>query len=278
VSAPDAGRAREVVVRLDGVCVELDGRLVLEDVGFALRAGEFLGVVGPNGAGKTTLLKAILGLVPISRGRIEVFGAPLGTDRRLAEHIGYVPQRYQIPPGFPATVEDVVAMGRLSAPGRVRRARAEGDGVAESLALVGISALAERPVGRLSGGEQRRVMLAQALCASTRLLILDEPTIGLDLPAEHDFYALLRRLQGELALSVIAVSHDLVALAGAADSLVCINRRMHVHGNPEEVVHSHAIREAYSCEFDFLAGEIAHHERAAHGGAGETGAGRPGSE
>jgi zinc transport system ATP-binding protein len=107
----------------------------------------------------------------------------------------------------------------------------------------------------------RRVMLAQALCASTRLLILDEPTIGLDLPAEHAFYALLKTLQDELSLTVVAVSHDLVALGGQADHLACINRRMHVHGNPDEVVHSHAIQEAYSCEFDFLAGEIAHHEK-----------------
>ena len=93
-------------------------------------------------------------------------------------------------------------------------------------------------------GQQRRVTLAQALSASTRLLVLDEPTVGLDLPAEQEFYALLRRLQSELGLTVIAVSHDLVALAGEADQLVCINRTMHVHGNPDEVVHSHALRQA----------------------------------
>ena len=118
-------------------------------------------------------------------------------------------------------------------------------------------------MGRLSGGEQRRVLLAQALCAGSRLLLLDEPTIGLDLPAEHEFYALLRRLQSELSLTILAVSHDLVALAAQADGLLCINRRMHVHGNPEEVVRSQAIREAYSCEFDFLAGEL---DRHGHGG------------
>jgi zinc transport system ATP-binding protein len=87
--------------------------------------------------------------------------------------------------------------------------------------------------------------------------VLDEPTIGLDLPAEQSFYALLR----DLDMTVIAVSHDLLALASAADELVCINRTMHVHGNPDEVVHSHALLEAYSCEFNFIAGEIAHHEK-----------------
>ncbi len=262
-------------MRAEGVSVERDGQIVVEDVSFELAAGGFLGVVGPNGAGKTTLLKAILGLVPLAAGRIELFG---GEPRRRGgeRRVGYVPQRHEIPRTFPATVRDVVSLGRLSGGGRRR-----GDGeVSLALERVGITRLAERPVGRLSGGEQRRVMLAQALCASTRLLILDEPTIGLDLPAAHDFYALLRRLQAELSLSAIAVSHDLVALAGEADTLLCINRRMHVHGHPEEVVHSHAIREAYSCEFDFLAGEIAHHEGRGHPdhaarGAG-PGAGGPG--
>jgi zinc transport system ATP-binding protein len=156
----------------------------------------------------------------------------------------------------------VVRRGRLHRRRGLGRLRVEDErAVDEALARVGIAHLRDRPVGRLSGGEQRRVTLAQALCADARLLILDEPTVGLDLPAEHDFYALLRHLQQELSLTVIAVSHDLVALAGAANQLVCINRRMHVHGNPDDVVHSHALREAYSCEFDFLAGEIAHHGR-----------------
>jgi ABC-type Mn2+/Zn2+ transport system ATPase subunit len=260
VSAP--ARAAETVVTCEHVSVERHGRLVLEDITFTLAAGRFLGVVGPNGAGKTTLLRALLGLVPIAAGRIELLGRPAGASRDQARQIGYVPQRHAIEPRFPARVRDVVLMGRLAHFGPWRRPRGEDRrAVAEALARVGIADRAERPVGSLSGGEQRRVMLAQALAASGRLLVLDEPTIGLDLPAEQDFYALLRELQRELGLAVIAVSHDLLALAAAADELVCINRTMHVHGNPDEVVHSHALREAYSCEFNFLAGEIAHHEK-----------------
>ncbi|HTY16476.1 MAG TPA: metal ABC transporter ATP-binding protein [Myxococcota bacterium] len=247
------------VVRLAGVSVERQGRRVLEDISFSLDAGHFLGVVGPNGAGKTTLLRAMLGLVPIAAGRIEVFGRPPGG---ASPEVGYVPQRHAVAASFPATVRDVVMMGRLRRLGWLERPRAaDRESVARSLARVGMQDRAERPIGRLSGGEQRRVMLAQALCSSQRLLVLDEPTIGLDLPAEQAFYALLRSLKEELGLTVIAVSHDLVALAAEADELVCINRSMHVHGNPEDVVHSHALREAYSCEFNFLAGEIAHHER-----------------
>lgn len=256
---PDAG---EIVVRCEDVSVVVHGRRVLEGISFELRAGRFLGVVGPNGAGKTTLLRALLGLVPVAAGRIEVLGRPAGASADVARQIGYVPQRYAIAPKFPARVRDVVLMGRLAHFGTWRRPRrADQQAVTDALARVGIGDRAERPIGALSGGEQRRVMLAQALCASERLLVLDEPTIGLDLPAEQAFYALLRDLQRELGLAVIAVSHDLLALAAAADELVCINRTMHVHGNPDDVVHSHALREAYSCEFNFIAGEIAHHEK-----------------
>jgi ABC-type Mn2+/Zn2+ transport system ATPase subunit len=250
------------VVRCIDVGVVRDDRSILEGISFEAEAGSFVGVCGPNGAGKTTLLKAILGLEPVSAGRIEVLGAPANARRRAGAGVGYVPQRHAIAASFPATVGDVVAMGRLRRGGfGWSRSAEDRAAVAESLERVGIAHLRARPVGRLSGGEQRRATLAQALCATRELLILDEPTIGLDLPAEQEFYALLRRLQGALGLTVIAVSHDLLALAGEADQLLCINRTMHVHGHPEDVVHSAALREAYSCEFDFLAGEIDHHGR-----------------
>jgi ABC-type Mn2+/Zn2+ transport system ATPase subunit len=249
------------VVIFEDVCVDRRDRRVLEDISFRVKSGEFVGLVGPNGAGKTTLLKAMLGLAPVSSGRIEVLGRPPRRVRGAPEGVGYVPQRHSISASFPASVRDVVMMGRLRELGLLSRPRAQDiESVRQNLERVGIADLAERPVGMLSGGQQRRVMLAQALCASTRLLILDEPTIGLDLPAEHDFYSLLRGLQGSLGLAVVAVSHDLVALAGECDALICINRRMHIHGHPEDVIHSHAIQEAYSCEFNFLAGEIAHHD------------------
>jgi zinc transport system ATP-binding protein len=250
----------KIVVRFDRVSVELDGRRVLDDINFSVHEGEFVGVVGPNGAGKTTLLRTVLGLVPILEGRVEVFHHSPGENG--SRMIGYVPQRQSIVKTFPATVGDVVMMGSLRHLGPFGfPRRKDWQRVNDSLALVGLPALKERPIGRLSGGEQRRIMLAQALCASTRLLVLDEPTVGLDLPAEHEFYALLRKLVRDLKLTIMAVSHDLVALAGEADELICINRRMHIHGNADDVVHSHAIREAYSCEFDFLAGELAHHQR-----------------
>ena len=252
--------------QFDRVHIDLDGRPVLEDISFRVGEGAFLGVIGPNGAGKTTLLRAMLGLVPVRSGRIEVLGRDPAAAREDAHAIGYVPQRATIARNFPATVADVVMMGRICCIGRLRRVSAEDRRrVRKELDEIGIGGLADRPIGRLSGGEVRRVLMAQALCSGTRLLVLDEPTVGLDLPAELEFYGLLRRLQKERSITVVCVSHDLLALAGQASELICINRRMHVHGNPEDVVHSHALREAYSCEFDFLAGEIAHHEHTSGG-------------
>lgn len=252
-------RNGKVAVEVRGVSVELGGHSVLHDIDFRVHEGGFVGIVGPNGAGKTTLLRTIVGLVSVIRGRVEVFGRPPGQNSSHA--IGYVPQRQSIAHNFPATVGDVVMMGRLRHLGLMGfPSRKDWQRVDDSLSLVGMLDRRDRAVGRLSGGEQRRVMLAQALCASTRLLVLDEPTVGLDLPAEHEFYALLRKLIRELTLTIVAVSHDLVALAGETDELICINHRMHIHGNAEDVIHSHAIREAYCCEFDFLAGELAHHE------------------
>jgi zinc transport system ATP-binding protein len=234
---------------------------VLEDVSFALDASGLLGVVGPNGAGKTTLLRAVLGLVELARGEIRIFGESKPGAARHSGGVGYVPQRQAIPSRFPVSVGDAVAFGALTGMRSALEKPARRERVLRSLELVGIAHLADRPIGQLSGGEQRRALLAQALCAGDRLLLLDEPTTGLDLPAEQDFYGLLKRLKQELGVSILAVSHDLVALAGQADALICINRRMHVHGHPDEVIHSHAMREAYSCEFDFLAGELAHHEQ-----------------
>lgn len=265
VSAESTQAEDNPVVRCQDVSVERRGTKVLEGISFRVPAGSFVGLVGPNGAGKTTLLKTMLGLIAPTTGSIEVLGHPPGNRRGAPEGVGYVPQRHSIAQFFPANVHDVVAMGRLRGLQLFSRpSREDRDAIARSLDVVGIADLADRPVGELSGGQQRRVMLAQALCASSQLLVLDEPTIGLDLPAEHEFYALLRTLQAELSLAVIAVSHDLVALAGECDELICINRHMHIHGHPEDVIHSHAIQEAYSCEFNFLAGEIAHHESDPH--------------
>jgi len=241
------------LIELDDVKVSLTGHTVLEGITFSLDEKMFLGVVGPNGAGKTTLLRVILGLVKPDQGTVRVMGMTPRELKHELHHIGYVPQAVLFDPMFPASVFDVVMMGRTCCIGPMRFPRKpDREAVRESMQLVGLEGLERRPIGELSGGQQKRAFLARALCRETRILLLDEPTSGLDLPAQGQFMDLLTRLKLELSLSVIFVSHDVQVLARYADEMVCINRTMHLHGKPADVLDSDRLAEAYKCEFDFL--------------------------
>ncbi len=244
-----------MVIILEDVWASLDGHTVLEGITFALAEGTFLGVIGPNGAGKTTLIRVILGLVKPDRGRVVVMGMSPGELRHELHHIGYMPQQVLFDPLFPVSVYDVVMMGRSCCIGTMRfPRRADREAVMESIAAVGLGELEKQPIGELSGGQQKRAFLARALCLETRILLLDEPTSGLDYKAQEDFMDLLARLKAEQGLSVIFVSHDVNVLARFADEVVCVNRRMHMHGKPSEVLGSEGFKEAYRREYDLLAG------------------------
>ncbi len=252
-SAPTQGPKR--VIELEGMWAGLDGRTVLEDISFSLDEGTFLGVIGPNGAGKTTLIRVILGLVRPDRGRVRVMGLSPAELKHELHHIGYMPQQVLFDPLFPVSVYDVVMMGRTCCIGPLHfPRRSDREAVMESIAAVGLGGLERRPIAELSGGQQKKAFLARSLCLETRILLLDEPTAGLDFKAQEDFMELLARLKSEQGLSVIFVSHDVGVLARFADEIVCINRTMHLHGKPLEVLGSEVIKEAYRCEFDFLAG------------------------
>lgn len=239
------------VVEAAGLTVHLGDRVVLQDVSFAVEPGEFMGVVGPNGAGKTTLLRVLLGLVGTYSGTVRIFGkepARLGPERHA---IGYVPQRANFDRRFPVTALDVVMMGRVACRGLGRRLNEEDRKAAvERLEWVGAADLMHRPIGELSGGQQQRVFLARALCSHTRLLLLDEPNTGLDIAAQEQFYDLLEKLRESHGLTVVAVSHDVPAIAARADRLLCINKNTHVHGSPAELLSSARLDEAYRCEFE----------------------------
>ncbi len=249
-----------VLVEVRDLAVDIDGHPVLRDINFSVAAGTFLGIIGPNGAGKTTLLRVLLGLLKPVRGTVSVFGrAPWELGRR-AHQIGYVPQRLSFDPRFPVSVRDVVMMGRACCLGLLRLPRrADWRKVDASIRQVGLAGRESRRIGELSGGEQQRAFLARALCSETRLLLLDEATAGLDIPVQREFYALLQQLRRDLGLTIVAVSHDLLALGVHAEELICINATTHIHGNPQDVLRSHQLREAYRCEFDFLSAEADEH-------------------
>jgi len=245
---------RRVIV-LEGMGVRLGGHDVLEDISFALEEGTFLGVIGPNGAGKTTLVRAIMGLVKPDRGSIRVLGMSPQELKHELHHIGYMPQQVLFDPLFPVSVYDVVMMGRTCCIGTLRFPSGDDrEAVKKSIEAVGLKGLEKRPIGELSGGQQKRAFLARALCLETRILILDEPTAGLDLEAQRAFMSLLAELREGLGLTIVFVSHDVNVLARFADEIICINRTMHVHGRPGDVLGSERLEEAYRCEFDFLAG------------------------
>ncbi len=243
------------VIRTMNLSYQPGGSIILENINMAVQPGEFIGIIGPNGAGKTTLLRLLLGLIRPTGGEVAVLGMPpsaLGIKREL---IGYMPQRPQVSRDFPLSVLDVVAMGLTTAASLGKPFRREQyEKARESLQKVGMLAAEHLPFARLSGGQQQLAFLARALVKKPALLFLDEPGAGLDLPAQNRFMELLKKLQAEQGLTVIMVSHDLAAVAASAGRLFCINRTMHIHGRPSEVLTSPRLSQAYRCEFDLIFG------------------------
>ena len=253
----------ESIVRAENLIVVLGGKTVLERISFNAHNSELTGIIGPNGAGKTTLLRAILGLVPLQQGDISVLGSEKGKLKDLRPVIGYMPQRQSFEKQFPFSASDVVATGLLS-PGTIFKTIIDrSDKVKAALKSVGMEGYLGRPFPHLSGGEQQRVLLARALVRKPKLLLLDEPNAGLDFPAQQEFANLLESLKQDSGLAIILVSHDLLSVASIADQLVCINKTMHIHGKPTEVLNSRQLDEAYRCQFDLLSkggtGKGCHH-------------------
>ncbi|MBF7084479.1 ABC transporter ATP-binding protein [Desulfallas sp. Bu1-1] len=246
---------KDIVVDFNHVYVSVRGRTVLEDISFAILQGSFTGIIGPNGAGKTTLLRLILGLLEPDRGQVRVFGENPVKLNRKKHRVGYLPQKPQFDRRFPASVGDVVLMGTAGEtglfrlPGRKQRMLAD-----EIMARVGILELKNRPIGELSGGQQQLAFLAGALASRPSLLILDEPTTGLDPGAQNNFYKLVKEAQSKTQLTVIAVSHDLAAISANAHRLICINKTMHIHGSPGEVMEKLSGDRPFRCEFDIIFG------------------------
>jgi zinc/manganese transport system ATP-binding protein/zinc transport system ATP-binding protein len=224
------------------------GAPALDDVSLAIPSGAFVGIVGPSGAGKTTLLRALLGALPRLRGSIRVLGSEIVDGR--PPRVGYVPQLETVDWNFPVTVREVVAMG-LAAPGRLFSLpwlkHAEALRIRQLLTRLGIGELADRHIRDLSGGQQQRVFLARALVREPLLLLLDEPTSGVDIKTRHEVLHLLADLNHE-GVTVILTTHDLNSVAAHLPQVVCLNRRVVAYGPPSSVFTPSVLEATYGAE------------------------------
>jgi manganese/zinc/iron transport system ATP- binding protein len=246
---PPHGRDTVPAVEVHDVTVAYHRKPVLWDVDLQLPSARLIGVVGPNGAGKTTLIKAILGLVPLASGRIEVFGRPLSEQRR---RVGYVPQRETIDWDFPVSALDVVLMGRYGRLGWCRRpGKKDRTAAMAGLERVGMAEYAHRQISQLSGGQQQRVFLARALVQEADLYLMDEPFAGVDAATESAIVELLRELRST-GRTVVAVHHDLQTVADYFDYLVMLNMRIVAAGPTEEVFTPKKLHETYGGRLTLL--------------------------
>jgi ABC-type Mn2+/Zn2+ transport system ATPase subunit len=231
------------LIEFQGVDLGYGKHRVLRGIDFDVEAGDFLGIVGPNGAGKTTLLKAILGLLQPLSGAVRVSADSL--------RIGYVPQRESVDTLFPLTVMDIVLMGRytrlgpLSRPGRPDKERA-----LEALKHVNILNLADRHYPSLSGGQKQRALIARALVGEPNLLILDEPTNGMDLVSEHAIMELVRGLHDEDVITVLMVSHLLNTVVNAVKRIAIVNEGTLREGSVEEMITRKSLGALYGIPVD----------------------------
>ena len=252
-AAPDEPDTRPALVDVAGATAVLGGRTIWSGVDATVAAGEFVAILGPNGVGKSTLLKAILGLIPLSAGTVRLLGRPPGQANR---DVGYLPQRRSFDASLRVRGLDVVRLGldgdRWGLPVPGRRSRAATARVRELVELVGAAGYAHRPIGQLSGGEQQRLLIAQALARRPRLLMLDEPLDSLDLPNQAAIAALISRIARAENVAVVMVAHDVNPILAYLDRVIYLGQGGAVSGTPQEVITSATLTALYGTPIEVL--------------------------
>ncbi len=226
------------VVEINNLTVQYPDVKALDDVSFVINQGDFLGIIGPNGAGKSTLFSSMLGLYTKYKGTIKFFGKDITKSKNYLKEIGYVPQKPIFEKNFPVTVNDVVRMGL--------RNESDEDKIDEILQQLWIHELSNRRIGELSGGQQQRVFIAKALVNNPKILILDEPVIGIDQQSIELFYSILRELNSKQKITIIWSSHDLDAVNQLANHVACLNRTLFFHGESEKFFSDDELIKQYS--------------------------------
>lgn len=240
----------EPVIRLADVTFGYAATPVVEGVSLTVDPGEYVAIVGPNGSGKSTLMQLMLGLRTPDTGVATLFGER--ADRfDDGERIGYVAQHASAAKEMPVTVREVVKMGRFPHVGFGRLSAADWSVVDDALATVGISAFADRRIAQLSGGQRQRAFIARALAGEADVLVLDEPTVGVDAESVSAFYDLLSTLN-DGGITVLLIEHDLGAVVEHADRVVCLNREIYFDGPTDRFVESDALARAFGTEARFL--------------------------
>lgn len=254
------------IIRFDHATFGFPGVIALKEISLAINAGEFIGVIGPNGSGKTTLCKAVLGLMAPLEGSLKIFDC--SCEELRCHHrakIGYLPQKGVVDRNFPVTVLETVMMGRYGALGLLKQASTNDRKIAvNALAHVGMDAHQNTALGHLSGGQQQRVFIARALAQQPQVLLLDEPTTGLDITTQHNVVELIQHLHEELGLTVLLITHDINMIRSRVDRLVLLKTRLHAAGPPEDVLKPDILRQVYGkdlviTEKDLVIVEDYHH-------------------
>ena len=226
-----------MIVEIEKLSVEYTGIKALDDISFGIAEGDFLGIIGPNGAGKSTLFRCLLGLHTQYDGTIRFFGQNIKDSKKHLSQIGFVPQKPVIDKNFPATVREIISMSQNSNDSKK---------VEEVLQKVWMHELADRRIGDLSIGQQQRIFIAKALVNSPRILILDEPVIGLDVYNQDLFFQILSELNTKEKISIIWSSHDLDAVERLANKVACLNKTLFFHGISKEFFSDDEMLKKYS--------------------------------
>lgn len=236
-------------LEIENLSVSYQKTIALHDITLAMESGKIVGIIGPNGAGKSSLIKAVLGLIPIDRGKIEIYGQSLNQMRK---RIAYVPQRSNIDWNFPIIVKKTVLLGTYPRLGIFKRpTRKDKDWATECLRKVGMEEYAKSQIGELSGGEQQRVFVARALAQKADCYFFDEPFVGIDVMSENIIIDILRELRDE-GKTIFVVHHDLSKVEGFFDDIILINKELVGVGPVSQVFVPELVEAAYEAPFSML--------------------------